>query len=207
MSNHPSHSKSAHTDSADPCAVTMKPAPLLDTIVPPAKPNLLEDIMPYATCVKIKEHKRTNSKSSSLPPSDYNTIYGMKPKTEKLQSPTSSFVVGAAPYGMRAEQNSPLVPPQQRSSTAPKLCALCKQCGQSHAASSNHLFDYHQPVDEDLTCHICLQPLVDPVDTKCGHTFCYLCLHNYLRIQSMCPVDRSPVIAAQVQQSSIMVRR
>ncbi|ELU09902.1 hypothetical protein CAPTEDRAFT_141865 [Capitella teleta] len=85
--------------------------------------------------------------------------------------------------------------------------AVCRMCGQSHSPEVNHVYDYQKMVDEDLMCHICLQPLVDPVDTKCGHTLCSLCLHNYLKIQSMCPVDRIPVIAAQVQQSSVIVRR
>lgn len=54
---------------------------------------------------------------------------------------------------------------------------------------------------------ICLQPLVNPLDTKCGHTYCSRCLKNYLKIQRQCPVDRQPLAVHDVQSSSILVRR
>ena len=31
-------------------------------------------------------------------------------------------------------------------------------------------------LDDDLQCAICLQPLVDPVNTPCDHIFCESCL-------------------------------
>uniref|UniRef100_A0A8C0EG50 RING-type domain-containing protein n=1 Tax=Bubo bubo TaxID=30461 RepID=A0A8C0EG50_BUBBB len=39
---------------------------------------------------------------------------------------------------------------------------------------------YTEEVDDDLICHICLQPLLQPLDTLCGHTFCTACLTNFL---------------------------
>ncbi|KAB0405628.1 hypothetical protein E2I00_003150, partial [Balaenoptera physalus] len=45
-------------------------------------------------------------------------------------------------------------------------------------------------VDDDLVCHICLQPLLQPLDTPCGHTFCCKCLRNFLQEKDFCPLDR-----------------
>lgn len=85
---------------------------------------------------------------------------------------------------------------------------VCSTCGQPHPSGEPHLYNYSQEVDEDLTCHICLQPLVSPTDTKCGHTFCRACLTNYLRIQPMCPIDRQPLTSSyDCQPASLMVRR
>ena len=84
---------------------------------------------------------------------------------------------------------------------------ICSKCGQLHEPHGTHLYDYYQTVDEDLVCHICLQPLVNPIDTKCGHTYCSKCLKNYLKLQKMCPVDRQPLTVSDCQKSSLLVRR
>ncbi|XP_076451152.1 ligand of Numb protein X 2-like [Babylonia areolata] len=84
---------------------------------------------------------------------------------------------------------------------------VCASCGQLHEPQGTHLYDYYQAVDEDLMCQICLQPLVSPLDTRCGHTFCARCLRNYLRIQRQCPIDRKALSLKECQLSSILVRR
>lgn len=90
-----------------------------------------------------------------------------------------------------------------------KLPQLCKSCGQRHGVTENHEFNYVDEVDEDLTCDICLQPLVDPYDTKCGHTFCCICIKNYLRVKHMCPIDREEIenTSSDCWQSSLVLRR
>jgi len=45
-------------------------------------------------------------------------------------------------------------------------------------------------IDDDFLCDVCLQPFVDPYDTRCGHTFCCVCLKNYVRLKKSCPIDR-----------------
>ncbi|XP_049804845.1 ligand of Numb protein X 2-like [Schistocerca nitens] len=69
----------------------------------------------------------------------------------------------------------------------------CAACGVQHGGREPHVYEYAAAVDDDLTCHICLQPLVAPVDMACGHTFCEPCLRGYLRTHRACPVDRQPV--------------
>ena len=43
---------------------------------------------------------------------------------------------------------------------------LCKECGQQHDGQESHLYEYQDEVDDELVCHICLQPLLRPMDTR-----------------------------------------
>ncbi|KAG7264565.1 hypothetical protein CRUP_029120 [Coryphaenoides rupestris] len=76
----------------------------------------------------------------------------------------------------------------------------------STRARTNHLYDYQDEVDDELVCHICLQPLLRPMDTPCGHTYCYFCLSNFLKEQDFCPVDRLRLQLHQCRPSSLLVR-
>nr|XP_009918679.1 PREDICTED: E3 ubiquitin-protein ligase LNX [Haliaeetus albicilla] len=82
---------------------------------------------------------------------------------------------------------------------------LCVTCGQAHLPEENHLYSYTEEVDDDLICHICLQPLLQPLDTLCGHTFCAACLTNFLVEKDFCPMDRKLVILQTCRKSSILV--
>ncbi|XP_012864486.1 PREDICTED: E3 ubiquitin-protein ligase LNX [Dipodomys ordii] len=84
---------------------------------------------------------------------------------------------------------------------------LCIVCGQAHSPEENHFYTYAEDVDDDLICHICLQALLDPLDTPCGHTYCALCLTNLLVEKDFCPVDRKPVILQHCKKSSILVHK
>ena len=97
--------------------------------------------------------------------------------------------------------------PRTYGSFFPPCIVVCDSCGQCHEQGKNHLYDYSVEVDDDLMCQICLQPLVDPVDTPCGHTFCYNCIHSHLRRNVTCPTDRQPICARDVKQSSLLVRK
>ncbi|XP_060004146.1 E3 ubiquitin-protein ligase LNX [Lagenorhynchus albirostris] len=83
----------------------------------------------------------------------------------------------------------------------------CVVCGQAHAPEENHFYTYTEEVDDDLICHICLQALLDPLDTPCGHTYCTPCLTNFLVEKDFCPVDRKPVILQHCKKSSILVNK
>ncbi|XP_049339791.1 ligand of Numb protein X 2b isoform X1 [Astyanax mexicanus] len=83
---------------------------------------------------------------------------------------------------------------------------VCKECGQGHEGQDSHLYEYQDDVDDELVCHICLQPLLQPMDTPCGHTYCYQCLSSFLRDQDFCPVDRQRLQLQQCRSSSLLVR-
>ncbi|XP_006894139.1 PREDICTED: ligand of Numb protein X 2 [Elephantulus edwardii] len=96
-----------------------------------------------------------------------------------------------------------LVSVEQPSSLNP----LCFECGQQHWTKENHLYNYQNEVDDDLVCHICLQPLLQPLDTPCGHTFCYKCLRNFLQEKDFCPLDRTRLHFKLCKKSSILVHK
>ncbi|KAI4881728.1 hypothetical protein NFI96_026566 [Prochilodus magdalenae] len=87
------------------------------------------------------------------------------------------------------------------------LGALCPECGQIHRSWENHLYNYRLEVDDDLVCHICLQPLVQPLDTPCGHTFCARCLRSFLQERDFCPLDRARLQLHGCRRSSILVHK
>lgn len=87
------------------------------------------------------------------------------------------------------------------------LEALCSECGQIHRTWENHLYNYQLEVDDDLVCHICLQPLVQPLDTPCGHTFCARCLRSFLQERDFCPLDRAHLQLQVCRRSSILVHK
>uniref|UniRef100_A0A4W3HTU5 Ligand of numb-protein X 2a n=1 Tax=Callorhinchus milii TaxID=7868 RepID=A0A4W3HTU5_CALMI len=89
----------------------------------------------------------------------------------------------------------------------PPLNPLCFECGEQHWTRENHLYNYQHEVDDDLVCHICLQPLLQPLDTPCGHTFCYKCLQNFLQEKDFCPLDRKRLHFKLCKKSSILVHK
>uniref|UniRef100_A0A6A7FP33 Ligand of Numb protein X 2-like n=2 Tax=Hirondellea gigas TaxID=1518452 RepID=A0A6A7FP33_9CRUS len=117
----------------------------------------------------------------------------------------------AAPSQAVSSSSSPQTYAANTSSSSasrvPAKRRLCRTCGQAHFGNEPHLYDYIDDVDEDVSCHICLQPLVTPVDTPCGHTFCRPCLLTYLRVQPMCPVDRRPLTHQLCTPSSLVLRK
>ncbi|XP_071476622.1 ligand of Numb protein X 2-like [Diadema antillarum] len=84
---------------------------------------------------------------------------------------------------------------------------LCRTCGQRHHLHDNHVYEYCDVVDEELACNVCLQPLVNPMDTMCGHTFCMRCLRSVLHLHKFCPIDRRPLTSQDCRSSSLIVRR
>ncbi|XP_040122680.1 ligand of Numb protein X 2 [Oryx dammah] len=91
--------------------------------------------------------------------------------------------------------------------TSSSFNPLCFECGQQHWTRENHLYNYQDEVDDDLVCHICLQPLLQPLDTPCGHTFCCKCLRNFLQEKDFCPLDRKRLHFKSCKKSSILVHK
>lgn len=89
----------------------------------------------------------------------------------------------------------------------PSAAPLCVVCGQAHSTEENHFYTYTEDVDDDLICHICLQALLDPLDTPCGHTYCTVCLTNFLVEKDFCPVDRKPLVLQHCKKSNILVNK
>ncbi|XP_075051784.1 E3 ubiquitin-protein ligase LNX isoform X2 [Mixophyes fleayi] len=83
---------------------------------------------------------------------------------------------------------------------------LCTVCGQQHSAEENHFYTYTEEVDDDLICHICLHALIQPLDTPCGHTYCTLCLTNFLLHENFCPMDRKHVMLQSCKKSTVLVK-
>lgn len=42
-------------------------------------------------------------------------------------------------------------------------------------------------------CNICMEIIVEPVPTKCGHYFCYTCISQSLEHSNACPVCRTTI--------------
>lgn len=95
----------------------------------------------------------------------------------------------------------------EQTSSSSSLNPLCFECGQQHWTRENHLYNYQNEVDDDLVCHICLQPLLQPLDTPCGHTFCCKCLRNFLQEKDFCPLDRKRLHFKLCKKSSILVHK
>lgn len=76
-----------------------------------------------------------------------------------------------------------------------------------HPRNSTHLYDYEGTVDDDLICHICFQPFVDPIDTKCGCTYCSDCLQVYLKRHKYCPIDNTKIDWKHCHKASQVLRK
>lgn len=84
---------------------------------------------------------------------------------------------------------------------------LCVSCGHGHRLEDNHEYIYEDEVDDDLICHICLQPLIRPLDTPCGHTYCQECLTSFLLESDFCPVCRAPLMLQSCRKPSLLVHK
>ena len=55
------------------------------------------------------------------------------------------------------------------------------------------LFEDKDDIDQDLVCTICQDVFQDPVYfPECEHSFCRKCITDSLRVNSSCPMDRTP---------------
>ncbi|QLQ81308.1 hypothetical protein HG537_0F00690 [Torulaspora globosa] len=59
-------------------------------------------------------------------------------------------------------------------------------------------------LDKLLRCHICKEFLRVPVLTPCGHTFCSLCIRQYLRQDSKCPLCLNELRESSLRSEFLM---
>ncbi len=105
-----------------------------------------------------------------------------------------------------AEASAPSLSPSDYGLLSPPP-DLCPSCGHSHQLEENHEYLYKDEVDDDLVCHICLQPLIRPLDTPCGHTYCQECLTSFLLESDFCPVCRTPLMLQSCRKPSLLVHK
>ncbi|KAM7013254.1 E3 ubiquitin-protein ligase LNX isoform 1-T1 [Tautogolabrus adspersus] len=105
-----------------------------------------------------------------------------------------------------AEASAPPLSPSDYGVLSPPP-DLCKSCGHSHELEENHEYLYQHEVDDDLMCHICLMPLIRPLDTPCGHTYCQECLTSFLLESDFCPVCRTPLMLQSCRKPSLLVHK
>lgn len=106
-----------------------------------------------------------------------------------------------------AEASAPSLPPCMDYGLLSPPPDLCTSCGHSHQLEENHEYLYKDEVDDDLICHICLQPLIRPLDTPCGHTYCQECLTSFLLESDFCPVCRMPLMLQSCRKPSLLVHK
>ncbi|KAI2799124.1 E3 ubiquitin-protein ligase NRDP1 [Blomia tropicalis] len=49
---------------------------------------------------------------------------------------------------------------------------------------------FDDEINEEFICTICAGVLEDPLITHCDHLFCFKCIHDWLRANRTCPIDR-----------------
>ena len=56
----------------------------------------------------------------------------------------------------------------------------------------------------DLTCSICLEVFVEPMQCKQGHVFCKACIEKTLEEKEECPMDRSKLLKADLSRALVV---
>ncbi|KAK5869898.1 hypothetical protein PBY51_024580 [Eleginops maclovinus] len=121
----------------------------------------------------------------------------MNIQDESIQPEVAMAIAGASALPLSPSESGLLSP----------LPDLCASCGYSHQLEENHEYLYKDEVDDDLVCHICLQALIRPLDTPCGHTYCQECLTSFLLESDFCPVCRAPLMLQSCRKPSLLVHK
>ncbi|KXS10077.1 hypothetical protein M427DRAFT_63011 [Gonapodya prolifera JEL478] len=70
--------------------------------------------------------------------------------------------------------------------------------------STSDKYDYvdEEKISQHLICHVCHNPMLSPVKTSCGHTFCKGCITRTISLSGKCPVDRTRLGTPQPSEES-----
>ncbi|KAI9478632.1 MAG: hypothetical protein EXX96DRAFT_483040 [Benjaminiella poitrasii] len=60
-------------------------------------------------------------------------------------------------------------------------------------------------VNDNLICCICQNPFIDPVISRCGHTFCKYCISQALEASQVCPIDRTPLTKNEFEPAAKII--
>lgn len=84
----------------------------------------------------------------------------------------------------------------KRQRVAPLIC-LSPEREEGSSLQSNNAVQISQepakvvvPKEPNFTCPVCLNKLVEPSTTKCGHIFCAECIKQAIQFQKKCPTCR-----------------
>uniref|UniRef100_A0A453PUI1 RING-type domain-containing protein n=1 Tax=Aegilops tauschii subsp. strangulata TaxID=200361 RepID=A0A453PUI1_AEGTS len=84
----------------------------------------------------------------------------------------------------------------KRQRVAPLIC-LSPEREEGSSLQSNNAMQVSQepakvvvPKEPNFTCPVCLNKLVEPSTTKCGHIFCAECIKQAIQFQKKCPTCR-----------------
>lgn len=60
-----------------------------------------------------------------------------------------------------------------------------------------------EEIDGMLKCSICIEPYVIPHILSCGHSYCYMCIWNWLGTRKHCPTCREPVLSEPIRNLAL----
>jgi len=61
-------------------------------------------------------------------------------------------------------------------------------------------FIHPEKISEILHCCICDEVFNNPMRLDCGHTFCFICLENWLKRSDQCPNCRTKIICSLISR-------
>ncbi|RWW36289.1 hypothetical protein BHE74_00058700 [Ensete ventricosum] len=89
-----------------------------------------------------------------------------------------------------------------------RACSCKEKPEEDNDVSTTGISDDAAPPSSSMTgccfdCNICMDFVVDPVVTLCGHLYCWPCIYKWMQMESMSP-RRCPVCKAPLSQDTLV---